>query len=308
MTLPAPDFDADGADRMYPCDCGEEHAAVWWTGRPSAGKPGQWVSPKISPCELCHVDEALVRKQDLDRRMLASGFDETLLPWDFETMIHQQGEELEPFMARIAGLEWPQLGVLEENRVALSGIRRWDPRRKDHPRFLVITGIPGTGKSSVLGALGRRFMARGQRELVPLTARQVGGEERLEALRLLGRDMRVRMPRSMHCRYVHIKTLVDAERSRSSYGGDPDKAKHLGTYRGILMVDELGLSEGDRMEDAGVEELINRRSAKALPLVVSTNRTKRELLGDGCDPLFSSRVADRLKRAAFLHVGGPSWR
>ena len=314
-----PDYSAAGADNRYQCGCGREYPAVWFSPRST------WVAPKMNPCAACTQDKALQARQKVDSHMRAAGFDDEQLVYDFSRLEHQAaGVDDAAFIEAVKGRPAATFGVLAANRQRVEALGRWDPRRKGVPRALLLTGPPGSGKSTLLAMMARRLLQGEEQGVVrfELGDQFVGNNEALlERLREIGRDFAFRRRPPVAVRYVRLEELVDAQRQRD-WKADPFKAVNLAKFQGVLFVDELAAADEPKdVERAAVEQLINRRSMSALPIVLASNRSQAELAGEGRQangssrkPWYSTRVADRLKpgRCVYLAIvgsgTGESWR
>lgn len=136
--------------------------------------------------------------------------------------------------------------------------------------WLVLTGLPGTGKTLLAAALTRYLAESGQGVLYTTQSE-------------MARDFRRSYQR-------------DAEFS------EPELFDHLSS-RGVLVIDEIGVSTSEHIERL-LFEISDARYAGTLPTVFVTNHTRKDLAG-----VIGERLYDRMcEVATFVSFNWPSVR
>lgn len=278
--------------------CGRE----WrWIAHRTRDGVARWCAPKLAPCAMCASSETAARAQDARevlRRLSDAGIPEPLQrhQLDRDHIVSQaHGEDLAAFVARVVAANQdaelrggPFLtGVAGVNADGLRRAWTWAP-----PRWLVLHGPPGTGKSAWMAGLARRLLTRKPDEW-----------RGPEGLSLPGQRTLVRRTLPL-VRYVRVDELCD--RLRARWRGDPNPTLDYARVQ-VLLLDELGADpKPSEVEIRAVEQVLCYRADRHLGTVIATNRGWPELVGDR--PLYGRRVGDRLNQAIQVAIGGPSWR
>jgi hypothetical protein len=284
---PGPDYASEPG--IFRCPrCRSEHRWVWYhPKRAYKGRSGWWVAPKHDPCSVCEGSTAAEDRGVFDR-LRTAGVPEPLWRYVLEDHgIEQQrgAETAESFQARVRLLDPPKLGIPTSNAEAMRTAWRFLATARPIA-LLVMTGPPGTGKTTWLAAIARRLLS------IPPERWTTSGA----VLPLAGeRTMHRRGIRAVECERVKLRGL------------DPHPTVDVARVP-VLLLDELGLDPHPKeAERKLVERLITFRWDRRLPTLIATNRTIDELT-DQADPLYGDRVADRLRATTQVTLGGPSWR
>lgn len=277
--------------------CGREWRWEWYAPHGGLHAP-RWCAPAVSPCSQCKPSPELEEEREIKGRMLRAGVPEPLLHVDLQRVVIQRHDETdEHFRARVRRDH--QLGVPVVNAGALARLRNWRPRdERGRAQWLVLHGSPGTGKTTMLAALARKLLARPpERTEVSTKAAPLPlpGQRTLRRARLHG------------ALYERCDELVRREELKLR-GLDPKPLVDTATDPRVLLLDEVGLAERPPESEVKlVERLICHRHDAGLVTVLATNRTWGELT-DEEKPLYGWRVADRLRAATEVELGGASWR
>lgn len=309
MNQPSPSYPTANADQqaeppLLACTCGERWRWKWHEPRTPSGRlySGRWCAPKVAPCDRCVVSPELEVEREVRARLQAADIPEPLWRFRLESnrvLVQRNNEPIEDFQARVRADN--RLGVATVNYDALVRVRDWSP-----PKSLLLHGPPGTGKTTVMAAIARKLLTSEPDEHVDLpVANYVDplAESYARSRGLHRAVSRVGVPQVV---YHRVDELVRRETLKLR-GLDPHPQVDAAKVR-ILLLDELGLSERPTEAEARlVERIICYRHDRGLCTVLATNRTWDELATGG-RPLYGKRVADRLRDATEVALGGPSWR
>lgn len=287
---------------LLACTCGQRWPWVWHTPRTSSGRvwPPRWAAPKVNPCPDCRPDPNIAAELEIRERLRAADLPEPMWRYRFDRVtVQRPNEDYAAFQARAKAER--QIGASTENLGALRKVKDWAP-----PEWLVLHGPPGTGKTTVMAAIARRLLTSTPDEQVDLPARSYPTElaEEFARSRNLHKALsRIPIPQ---VEYHRVDELVRRETVRMR-GLDPHPTVDVAKVQ-ILMLDELGLTERPTEAEARlIERVLCYRHDRGLCTIVATNRSWEELT-TGKRPLYGWRVADRLRTAVDVALGGPSWR
>lgn len=304
--FPRSTFDASRgpAQSQRTCSCGSTWQTTWYRDErlPSGGA---WAYPRIDPCAQCEPREDFQAERELQGRMRRADVPDPFVHFDFERVTTQRiGEDFPLFQERAKRDK--QLGASHANLAALRHIRDWHP-----PTWLLIHGPPGTGKTTVLAALARRLLTLSAQRFVdlhdehPHFARLDDATQAFIAARGV---VRFAMPRvSRTVLYARVDDVLNEERVRIR-GFSDHPVRDVARGPSVLLLDELGLADRPPQREVDVvERILGERYDRRLTTVLATNRTPGELCSES-KSLYGRRVADRLRAAAHVELGGPSWR
>jgi DNA replication protein DnaC len=198
----------------------------------------------------------------------------------------------------------PRIGIVDCNREAIRDLARWSP-----PRWLVLTGSVGTGKTLLIAALVRRLLTQQPDSTEDLPDESVPARTEDAWSYALSRGLASTLRRQPVPRieYHRVDDLVRREALKLR-GLDPAPTADAAKRPHVLILDELGLSERPTEAEARlVERILCYRADHGLTTVCASNRTWEELTM-GERPLYGRRVADRLRAATSVELAGPSWR
>lgn len=292
------------AEQTRSCSCG----AIWpttWFRDARLPNGGAWAYPPIDPCKHCEPRQDSSAERELRGRMIRADVPEALIHYDLQRVTTQRiGEDFVTFQERVRHDK--QLGASHANLAGLRQIRDWQP-----PAWMLIHGPPGTGKTTVLAALARRLLTIAPEEFVdlhvnhPQFARLDNGLQNFIAKR---GTVRFGLPRTARTvAYARVDDVLNEERVRIR-GFSDHPVRDIARGPSVLLLDELGLAEKPSQREVDVvERIIGERHDRRLATVVATNRTPNELCG-GTRAIYGRRVADRLRSATHVELGGDSWR
>lgn len=308
-----PEVNHDAEPPLRRCACGAEHRWVWYAPRgPTTGVQGahRWCSPKVNPCSLCVVTEESLAEREVVGRLYRAGVPAPLHGYALTAdRVVKQGTDEAPdvFQARVRALGGSRLGILACNAAALKGAWLWSP-----PDWLVLHGPPGTGKTTWLAGLARRLLAvppSAQLQLPEASVMARGGQVAWDYAVSRGLAETRKAPSWVPVTYETVPELMRREQLRAK-GLDEHPLRDLARAPGVLMLDELGCApKPSSWEQDQVERILVYRHNHRLPTIIATNRSFAELSGQsGQRPPYGERVADRLRTAVDVRLGGPSWR
>lgn len=287
--MPPSQFDTEPELRR--CECGREHRWTWYAPR---GHAPRWCSPKVNPCEFCARSPEAQHGDLIVRRLLAANVPNHALHvrLDRDNLASQLGGETDEAFLERARRE-RKLGILAVNVEPLRLLYRFLATR-DPLRNLLVTGPPGTGKTTWLGGLARRLL-------------ESSADEWREAEGRTGPGARTLVRRRAHeVEYHTVPELLARERLKIK-GLDPHPMQDVAKAR-VLLLDELGVPvKVTKTEAEMVERIVMYRAEKNLPTVIATNLERSALQADR-DPPYGTRVASRLHAYAHVPLGGPDWR
>lgn len=255
------------------CSCGMVLPWEWWAGTPRMS--ARWTAPKVSPCASCADDPARQEVREVRERLREAGFPAAAIGFQLERGVLEQSEaqKEEVFQRSVRALFGQRLGVLARNRQALQALQSWRP-----PRWAVVHGPIGTGKTTLLSALAYRLAKAPQTqwEEVPGPAR------------------RLARVRAIPVHYARVGDVVE------------QRGERLGALPGVLFLDDVGVRDPAPAEERRlVGDVLCQRADAGLPTVLAA--TSHEQLIDA-PSVYGARVADRLRTALSVSLSGPSWR
>jgi DNA replication protein DnaC len=305
--------------------------------------PGFWCAPRIDPCPHCETDATLEFERELRYRLSKAsvpkayhGF--TLDSGAFLTQV--TGEDDATFQQRCK--RESKFGAYKANVSALRYVRdEWLAKDSNGAllrpgrlptRWLILHGPSGTGKTAILGAIARTLLAgplrhglAGRRKpgetlsrvdmpkrMLTIPHEQRNGEsveawttrmEQADAAGLLSALVPWRLP---EVQYDEANDLFDRHAVR--FRGEMNFEARDAAMAQVLMLDEFGMRP--KINDAEMEfvrGLVVQRHNRNRLTIIATNRGWDELTKRG-ESLYGDAVADRLRTAAQVHLGGPSWR
>lgn len=310
--MPAPLVNLGSEPPLRRCDCGAEHRWVWHTPRgPTTGVVGtaRWCSPKVNPCALCGVADELVAEREVGARLHRAGVPSPLHRYALtadRVVTQHPSEEPDAFQARVRA-QPGRLGIMACNAAALRNAWAWSP-----PKWLVLHGPVGTGKTTWLAGLARRLLTAPASSVVVLPTSVIGGARDQVAWDYAvsrGLTEARKAPSWVPVTYETVPELMRREQLRSR-GLDDAPVRDIARTEGVLMLDEFCSAPKPREWELDmVERIIVYRHNHGLPTVIGTNRSYAELTGaSGLRAPYGARVADRLRTALDVALGGPSWR
>jgi DNA replication protein DnaC len=324
---------------LVTCRCGREHPAVWYdaaarreAGRyvPPAWGAGRWVAPEIDPCPACRPTTTPFEGEVLARLRAAKvpgryhGF--TLRRAD--VLVQRPMEDAVAFQQRCSVAS--KFGAFKENLDALQGIRTWlgctpdEWFAKPPRRWLVLHGPPGTGKTALLGAIARALLSVPPQVTVELPEKRLrhlhihaprsgesleGFQWRVDAAVASGLTTAKRQGRVPQVLYLDGDELQRrvSQGFGSNRGDERDRIEEEARMAEVLLLDEVGARA--TVTDHAFNlfgGLLKLRHNDDRLTILATNRTWEELTGPSS--LFGDAVADRLRSAQRVPLGGPSWR
>lgn len=312
MNNPAPLVDHAHEPPARVCACGAEHRWIWHAPvGPTTGVRGapRWCSPKVSPCKLCATTDESRLEREVVGRLHRAGIPAPLHGYSLvaERVVTQSAsEEPDAFQARVRASGGSRLGILACNAASLRHAWAWSP-----PAWLILHGPVGTGKTTWLAGLARRLLTPPATSQVPLPDAAVMARGQLAWDYAVSRGLAEarKAPSWVPVTYETVPELMRREQLRAK-GLDENPLRDLARSPGVLMLDEFGSAlKPSSWEVDQVERILVYRHNHRLPTVIATNRTAAELCGrSGLRPPYGERVADRLRSAVDVQLGGPSWR
>lgn len=273
--------------------CGREHPWVWYQPRALIeGKPvaPRWAAPSISPCRLCATIDEVSERRDLTARLRRAGIPERAIGYRLDRVIAQKADEpLELFRARCRARPG-MLGVSVTTASVLMQLSAYRP-----PGWVVIHGPPGTGKTTLIGALATK--------LLTLPPERWEGSRPSEPCRPGARTLRRK--RTTPIRYFDVGDLVDREIVRMR-GLDNAPTVDAAKSPGILVLDDLGAREVGAVEQKLIQRIVMFRHRYNRPTILVSNLEADQLLGPRS--VYGPAVASRLSEALELEVRGDDWR
>jgi DNA replication protein DnaC len=280
--------------------CGRQWRWEWYTPTTRSGEkhPPRWCAPKVSPCRECAPSPESQAEHELLSRLAHAGIPEPLRRYSLDQVLLQKSDEpIETFRTRV--LRDGRLGVALVNAGALARIRSWQPRDEHgRARWLVLHGAPGTGKTTLLAALARKLLASPAERW---TNKDGGGRVSFAGQRTLHRA------RVHGAIYERTDELVRREQLKARVI-DPHPMRDAALEPRVLLLDELGCAERPPQSEVDlIERVLTHRHDYGMVTVIATNRSWEELT-DASRGIYGWRVADRLRAATEVEIGGPSWR
>ena len=275
-----------------PCQrCSRPSQWRWWESPRPSRRPSRWRRP-APVCPECQADiDAALARADYEQRLRRAHIPERYWQWAMSSAAPTR-DRSETLAQMVAG---GQVVMHQGNAAAWQALSRLI--EMGGRGSMVLEGEVGTGKTLMLSVLACQLLRPGlQRE---------------EVVDSMGHS-RLRTSGGISVVYTSEPALL-AETSRlmrdHSKGGRESLIDHAERAR-VLILDELGARAGRKgADDWGatvIEEIIDARFARGLPIVAATNLTQPQLqerLGARSYSRLASMAVD-----SWYRLGGGDWR